>query len=292
MKVANIIIAHKNPGQLLKLINLFDKEQFHNFVHIDKQCNANDFKEIATHPNVTLVKPSRKLVWAGYGFVAVTLDALKMISAHKEKYFYTNLISGMDLPIKSTSSFYHHLLNSYQSEKNEFFEILDLSVWPGAHRFEKYHLCDITIKGRYFTERIISNIIGKRTFYKGKLIPYGRSAWFTATDDFIKYALHYFERNPDYLSFLKTTWSPDEFIFNTLIMNSHFRPNISHYLRYIDWSEKKVSPKVLTNNDVKTLLESNCFLARKFDENIDAKAIDKIIKSISPVKASNENLDW
>src|SRR5690606_26782696 len=167
--------------------------------------------------------------------------------------------------------------------QREYFEILDLSVWPGGHRFERYHLIEWTIKGRYFTERIINNLISKRQFYRGELVPYGRAAWFTATDGFIKYALKYIEEHPDFIRFLKTVWSPDEFIWNTLIMNSRFRENLaSHFLRQIDWSEGKVSPKVYTRTDFDRLrADRSSFLARKFDESIDSAIIDELELSIS-----------
>lgn len=281
MKVANIIVAHKNPNQLLRLINQYDSELFHNFVHIDGRCNFSEFRQIAEHPAVTMLSKRRKLVWAGYGFVQVTLDALYTIKKRPEKFFYISLISGMDFPIRPTQEFYQFLLASY-AERKEFFEILDLSVWPGAHRFERYHLAEWTIKGRYFTERMINKFIPKRQFFGGKLIPYGRAAWFTATDDFINYGLKYLEEHPDFIRFLHTVWSPDEFIWNTLIMNSPLKKNIAdHYLRHIDWSEGVVSPKVYSQDDLKVLLNSGSFLGRKFDETIDETIIREVEAAIA-----------
>jgi hypothetical protein len=283
MKVANVIIAHKNPDQVFRLVNQFDINQFHNFLHIDGRNNINDYRKVLNHPGVTPVFKRRKLVWAGYGFVAVTLDTLKLIrDTSREKYFYTNLISGMDFPIKPTSNLYEFLIKNYEGQRQEFFEILDLSIWPGAHRFERYHLIEVTTKGRYFAERIINNVIPKRTFYGGKLKPYGRSAWFTASIDFIKYVLNYCDTHPDFLKFLRTTWSPDEFIFNTLIMNSSFKDNIApHFLRHIDWSEGKVSPKIFKSGDFNELINSQSFFARKFDTSIDSLILDQLEKSIS-----------
>ncbi|MBX2895934.1 MAG: hypothetical protein KF763_10860 [Cyclobacteriaceae bacterium] len=277
MRVANIIIAHTNPVQVFKLIDQFPNELFHNYVHIDARASIKDFSLVANHPNVTLLRNRRKLVWAGYGFVQVTLDALKLIRKSKSNFGYISLMSGMDFPIKATEKFHQYLDKQYTNEQNEFFEILSLDTWPGAHRFERYHLCDWTIRGRYFTERIINMLISKRKFYEGKMIPYGRSAWFTATDQFMKYALEFIDRNPDFIKFLKTTWSPDEFIWNTLIMNSPFQGRVyPGNLRYIDWSEGKVSPKVFKGEDLKTLLMAPDFLARKFDERVD----DSILKEL------------
>lgn len=281
MKIANIIIAHKNPNQLHRLVSQFDPELFHTFVHIDGRCDLKPFHQVAELPGVTILPKRRKLVWAGYGFVQVTLDALYRIQQLPEKFFYINLMSGMDFPIKPTSQFYQHLLKVYP-ERLEHLEILDLSVWPGRHRFERYHLIEWTIKGRYFTERIINKFIGKREFYDG-MVPYGRAAWFTATDDFMRYCLRYIDENPGFIRFLKTCWSPDEFIWNTLLMNSPFRERLApHYLRHIDWSEGKVNPKVLTLADLDTLRnDSSSFIARKFDESIDAQIIAELEKEIA-----------
>jgi hypothetical protein len=285
MKVANIIIAHRNPNQLLRLINQFDSKQFHNFVHIDGRCNINDYKAIVEHPNVTMISPREKLVWAGYGFVKVALVALRMI--RKEgNYIYSNLISGMDFPLRPTSEFYQFLVDQHNKGPVEFFEILGLDVWPGRHRFERFHLTDVTIKGRYFAERWINKFIPKRKFWGG-FVPYGRSAFFTASDKFVDYTLNYIDENPGLIRFLKTTWSPDEFIFNTLIMNSPFKDKINKndlgHLRFIDWSDGLVSPKVFCENDFERLKQSGMFLARKFDEAIDSVILDKLEKSISVI---------
>lgn len=287
MKVANIIIAHKNPHQVERLARQFPADLFHNFIHIDRRSTLASYKKLLNLPNTTVLADRKKLVWAGYGFVDVTLDAIRLAKKSGQRFFYYNLISGMDFPIKPTTEFYHYLRSAYSTNQREFFEILDLCVWPGAHRYKRYHLCDWNIKGRYFLERIINKFVEPRQFYYGKMVPFGRSAWFTATDDFINYCLNYIENNPGFIRFLKTTWSPDEFIFNTLVMNSPFRENLGpNYLRFIDWSEGLVSPMVFTEKDTATLLSSDRFLARKFDETIDQIVIEKMEEVITQ-KATN-----
>lgn len=277
MRIANIIIAHKNPDQLVELIKQYPEEYFHNWVHIDSRTDFSSFKSLMDLKNVTLL-PRRKVVWAGYSFVKVTIEAFQIIKATKEKFSYYNLISGMDFPIRSTVEFHEFLSESYQKEKKEFFQISEIdSNWPASHRFEKYHLNDFTMKGRYFLERIINKILPKRNFYDGKMTPYGRSAWFTASSDFIEYSLNFFEENKDYLNFFKSVWCPDELVFCTLIMNSPFKNNLaSNNLRYIDWSEGKANPKTLKIEDKCKLLESGMFLARKFDTSIDSAILEEI----------------
>src|SRR5882762_1364795 len=129
MKVANIIIAHKNPNQLLRLINQFDGELFHNFVHIDGKCDLRQFHAIVVNPNVSLMPKRKKVAWAGFGTVRVTIDALRLIKKSNEKFFYINVMSGMDFPIRPTVELFHFLKASYQTGPKEFFEILDLKDW-------------------------------------------------------------------------------------------------------------------------------------------------------------------
>jgi hypothetical protein len=283
MRIANIIIAHKNPEQLSDLINQFPEDYYHNWVHIDSKCDLNNFKSILSIPNVTLL-PRRSLVWAGFGFVRVTVEAMKIIKESKEKYFYYNLMSGMDFPLRPTKEFYDYLNVSYYSDKREFFHIVDVDEnWPAKHRYERYHLIDWTIKGRYFAERIINYFLEKRQYYNGKFIPYGPSGWFTATDEFVTYSLKYFENNPDYLRFMRSVWCPDEMVFNSLIMASPFKEQITNSnLRYIDWSEGNANPKTFKIEDFDAIMSSGMFLARKFDNQVDSQIIDELKKIIKP----------
>lgn len=276
-KIANIIIVHKNPKQVLRLVKQFPEPLYHNFIHVDGRCSLDDYKELNTLSNCTLLPKRRKLVWAGNGFLLVTLDAIRHILAQvtNTHFIYFNVMSGMDFPIKPTTDLYNHLVSAYDTSACEFFEIVDMKTWGAQHRYQLYHLPDLTIRGRYFTERWISKFLGIREFYYGRMIPYGRSAWFTATDRFILFALNYLKEHPSYLRYIKTTWSSDELFWNSLIMNSTFKENLAgSYLRYIDWSAGEVSPKIFRSNDLDMILKSGQFLARKFDEQIDSDILD------------------
>jgi hypothetical protein len=284
MKVANVIIAHTNPEQLFTFVSQYPTELFHSWIHLDKRCNIDDYEALTNLPGVTILQRRKKIVWAGNSFVKMTVQMFREIAKANEKYFYYNLMSGMDFPIQPPRRFYQFLLASYKNQCSEFFQISELDEsWPAKTRYEFLHFSDWTMRGRNFAERIINSFIKKRKFYGGKLKPYGRSAWFTATDNFVHYSLDYFEKNPDYLRFLQTVWCPDEFAFSSLIMGSPFKDKIAaNHLRYIDWSEGKASPKVLRMEDFSRLAASGLFIARKFDVRTDAAIIktieDKLIK--------------
>lgn len=284
MRIANVIIAHKNPEQLYLLVSQYPKEHFHNWIHLDARCNLDDYSKVLNLPNVTLSTQLRKVAWAGYSFIAVTVEAFHEIRKSGERFMYINLMSGMDFPIKPTPHFYNYLLESYQGPRHEFFHITDVhTTWPAAFRYEKIHFNEwTTLKGRYFTQKIINSLLPKRKFYHGKMTAYGRSAWFTATHEFIDFALDFFAQNPDYLRFFKTVWCPDELVFSSLVMASPFKERIfEHNLRLIDWSEGNANPKTFQINDFESIVKSEKYIARKFDESVDSTIVPKLREFIS-----------
>ena len=65
--------------------------------------------------------------------------------------------------------------------------------------------------------------------------------------------------------------------FQTIIMNSKYGAKVCNdNLRYIDWSEGKNNPKVLTKDDFSLINSSNKLFARKFDSNVDEQVLDMI----------------
>lgn len=212
MKVANIIVAHKNPAQLQQLLRQYSADHFQNWVHIDKRIDRKPYDIILAQSNTKFLRKRLKVSWAGNSFVKVVLEAFDEV-LQDDSVGYLNVMSGLDFPIKPTNDFYNILATSNGSE---FFDICELSKWPYngkpiSDRFERYHLSDWTMKGRYFTERIINAILPRRKFYNGKMTPYGRSAWFTCTREFGKYTLEFFREHPDYFRFLQYVWASDEF---------------------------------------------------------------------------------
>jgi len=64
-------------------------------------------------------------------------------------------------------------------------------------------------------------------------------------------------------------------------MNSKFKDRvINNNFRYIDWSDKKPSPKTFTSSDFNKIISGDKMFARKFDYELDKNIVDKIKKYI------------
>ncbi len=274
MKVANIIVAHKGPTQLERLVKTFPQGHYHCFVHLDGRCRESDFSGVLECPHVTSLPRRRRLVYTGFGFVAVVLDAMRFVLASGQDFRYISVMSGQDYPIKSMRLLVERLSSTYPAE---YFQVADMAAWPeGVSRYRRFYLNDWSIRGRVKLERLINRMIADREFYPG-LVPYGQSAWFTCTDRFVRFCLDFVNNNPGFPRFMKSVWCPDEFFFNTIVMNSDFRERVVvDNLRHIRFFPGQVSPKTFTIEDVDELMASNRFLARKFDADVDTEVLDQL----------------
>lgn len=280
-----MIQAHTGEEQLLKLINLLLDENTDIFIHVDKK-NDHLFLFLLEHynnnQNVYVLENRVSVNWSGFSQVKATINLMVAIKETNKKYDYVSLISGQDFPIKSKDYINRYLLDNYGKEFIEYKDINSLK-W----RLRLYNFFRESKYNRNFFVRVLDNLIRypqklliKRTNFKNLDLYYG-SSWFTITYSCLSFLLEYLQNSPDYYDNFKFTACSDEHFFQILIMNSEFKENvINNNLRYIDWADRKASPKTLTLVDYEALKQTNKLYARKFDYKVDSIIVDKIESSI------------
>lgn len=113
-RIAILILAHKMPGQLNKLIREFDDSRFQIFVHIDRKSDicfqSPDMKNTSCKVLVHDLRVSTYL--NDFSLVDATMTLVKAALADGDfKYFV--LLTGQDYPIKSNDGIYNTLMDSY-----------------------------------------------------------------------------------------------------------------------------------------------------------------------------------
>jgi hypothetical protein len=273
MKLAHLILAHNQPAQLERLIKRLTHPDADVYIHLDKKTPMQQFEHLQQLPNVFFVQARVKVYWGSYNIVQATLNAFKEILQAGKTYQFVNLLSGQDYPLTSAANI-HHYLNVNQGTAFMNYLLFDPDWTEALARIQEYHFNNLQIKGRYTLQKLVNTILPKRTL-PNALIPVGRSQWFTISADQVRYILDYWESNPKLRRFIKLTWAPDEFIFQTILYNSEYKSKmVNDDLRYIDWSDGGVSPKTLTIADAEQLLASGKLFARKFDQNKDSAILD------------------
>ena len=155
-------------------------------------------------------------------------------------------------------------------------------------RFKQYHFNDYHFAGVRLLERLVNKILPERRFPYNHEVRKG-SQWMALSRDAVIYILDFVSGNPRYLHYFKRVHIPDEFFFQTILYNSRFQSTIKNpNFHYIDWTETKPHPKVLSIHDYLKLISSDLFFARKFDMNSNYLVLDALDAHIRKMESAHE----
>jgi Core-2/I-Branching enzyme len=275
MRFACLIVTYTSAELTTRMIKKMDNGDFDFYIHLDKKVDINTHSALFDMPNVIFIKDRIDVKWAGYTVVQASFNGLKEIRASGKKYEFINLLSGQDYPLKSADYISKFLSAQVGKQliKHWDFE----TEWDEAFaRIHKYHFTDTEFKGRYLLQRIINSIVKRKP--PTDLRFYGTSSTFwTLSPECAYYVMDYCTSRPKFERFLKFTWGSDEFIFQTIIMNSHWKEQVhNNNYRYIDWSGGGSHPKLLTTEDYEKIIATDNILGRKFNMDADTHVLDLI----------------
>ncbi len=283
MRIAHLILTHKGPEQLQKLIEALDHPAFDIYIHVDKKVDITPFLFLGGFNNVYFIEKRLDVYWGSYGVITATLNGIKQILL--KDYDYINVISGQDFPLKSPD-YIHDFLE--RKKGTEFITCDSIySEWPeAARRVKRYFLSNYRIRFKKFWEFIL-RVLPERKFPL-KMDIVGRSCWFTITPQAATYILTFLEDHPEIKNFFKYSWGADEIIYATVLYNSPFKDKIEDNLMYVDFTgQKNGHPNVLTILDYDTLKNSNKLFARKFDIELDEVILNKLKSSVKRAPSIN-----
>ena len=290
MNIAYCIICHRNTPILRTTIELLSPENTV-YLHVDLKSNLDEFKEYQN--KVVFIKQRIDVRWARFSQIECTLALLNEIE--NTSYHYMCLLSGDDLPLQSNAAikaFFH------KHNGTEFLGIQpDFDSKALISRVQYLHSEFDSKRNKTFWEHCFwgfkRNFLGhKKNPLFSKLPPLHKGPqWFCLSHDACTYILRYLKENPWYMEAFRFSHCSDEVFFHTLLMNSSFKDRLYKHnelsddnakaLRYIDWRSGPDYPKVLTENDLTTIPDSNFLFARKFSEHTNLKVYYEWLKSRS-----------
>jgi len=282
MKIAYIILCHKNAKQINMMIDaLNDKENIF-FIHLDKKSNIENLIKMGSNIHILPEDKRIDIKWGNISMIKATKNLLQAVFNSKEKYDYVWLLSGQDFPLKNQSEIKKYLEENRGKNFIEVIDQSDLTYNRLLKRNELYYpewLMKMSLFSRVtkIIYMIVTGGLSKTLFLKRKNFLnvkfYFGSQWWVLTYDCI---FDIYSRLDLFSSYYKNCLVPDESIFQTLFMNSNYKDTCEDKLTLVDWNGQVNHPKTFTINDYDELINSNYLMARKFDENID----DNIIKML------------
>ena len=286
MKKAFIILAHKNPVQLQRLVDSLSDGDSTFFIHLDKKTDVSAFRHLAQHNTHIASVKSVATSWADFSLVQATLNGMKAVAEHPFQFDFVSLISGQHYPIKSNEYINDFLKDTSHRSFLEYSEIPNYERWKvrgGLYRLDKYFLGmrydqRMTAKAMNFIASYTSFL--KRSF-PAHMTPYAGSQWWTMDNYTLRYVMNFVKNNKPYVDYHKRIFAQDELFFHNIHLNADDDIVLSgitnNNLLYMNWPDlDHAHPELLGVKDADKIVVSDALLARKFDMDFDAAILDII----------------
>jgi hypothetical protein len=275
-RIAYIILAHRAPWQLHRLVQRLRGPGVHFVLHLDANSSGPEWDLLTnelTGPDV-LWAPRVTCRWGDFSLVHATLGCLKALNNLDTDFDFVTLLSGQDYPVKPRS-FFSEYLASRRGQCLMFIYPFPFPDWVngGYHRLPTWR---IPLPGK--PRRILPpQLVG---FRHKKLPfgyhPFGGSQWWCLPGEAVQYVHEFVEAHPVFVHYFRQAMIPDEMFFHTILGNSHFEIDPgSNNITYAKWRGGP-NPIVLTAADLDEITDSDYLFARKFDINEDPELLDRI----------------
>ena len=266
VKLAYLIIAHRQPAHLGRLVRALDQQDNYFFIYVDAKADLPSFQAMVPQlDNVSFVADRVRVEWGKFSVVQAALNLIQAAVASGHLFRYYTLLSGSDYPVKHRQAIRARLLSS----DCQYLRIESRLTDPkSTHGYLLKDLPD----GRYFDD----------------VVPYHGSMYWSLTAGCIRFILDFISANPGYLGLHRHVGIPDEVFFHSLVKHSPFADAITHDFsavpcpdythhgnHFIDWQGlRKRDYLTLDERDLNDLLGSDALFARKFDECKSSKLLD------------------
>jgi hypothetical protein len=266
LRFAFLILMHKNPEQVVRLVERLDGPQSSFFIHVDARASNQIYSHIArfalTHSNVACVQRHR-CHWGDFGIVAGTLECIRAALAG-EYFDRALLLSGQDYPIKPLDGIFEYISKYPDAEFIEAFPLDAANRWTG-----KWGYVNATARYEWYILRFRRTAfpIPMKRRPPLKMTPSGGSQWWCLSNEALRYVVQFVDRWPSVMKYFRNVSIPDETVFQTIIYNSPFRRRIiCDDLHFAAWEKRDARhPAILRETNMPLMQDSNKLLARKFD---------------------------
>lgn len=236
MKIAYILLCHKDPEQLVRLVNAL-KGTGDFYIHIDKKSDIRPFQAcFKDNPFVYLLKKRINVTWAGWSMVKAYMLLLQAALKSEKHYTRFIMLTGQDYPLMSNQK----ILNIFEENRNiEYVMAYNLTTSTVSTDKKKVLMrwyLDSPFKSR-FLQRVYKSIMYRcvtkvfknkelRISLNGKLVdPYFGQMLSAFTREGAELILYTYLHDKAYNKRMKTAFAAVELYWQTIIFNSDLRKN-------------------------------------------------------------------
>jgi hypothetical protein len=294
-----LILAHKNPNQLKRLLDRLNDDLSFFYIHIDRKSDVEQFVNLIVGDNIKFITNRINCLWGDFSQVIATINLMEEVVKTKRDGIVI-LLTGQDYPIKNLSE-----IDRFIGENSEY-NFIDAvpveKIWESyKDKIESYKFNVSAARGHCVTYRKVSKaslrsflhreislgqlfLLLKKRKLKLGLRQYGGSAWWAFNYETLVKMHSFINDNYKKLyDYYKYTTCPDEIFFQTIaqyLSEQDESIKIAPSLTYVNWlrNPTSASPLTFTIDDLEELKSqpSASLFARKFDITLDENILDAL----------------
>jgi hypothetical protein len=315
MKVAFLILNHRRPAQLVRLLTTLRSQLPDSPIAVHHDVFHGELPNtVVEHiDNVHLLTSGKRVVWGDFSQVEICCWALAWMREHLE-FDWLVLLSAQDYPIKPLAGLADDLK---RDGADAVFRATPIGQLPTAtarrsmrrRYFFQYRPPMPNLPGwlpkgvrrglRWSTGSLIDALnilqplfkiyrqpdgIPYRFGWRARFTPFAEdrpcrhgSSWFALSRRALEYVLDYTADHPEYVDYYRKTINPDESMLATLVFNSPDLQVANRDTTYTRWSKSGTGhPDIFREDDLPELAAAPQYFARKFDIDTDSRILDML----------------
>ncbi|MEM7712551.1 MAG: beta-1,6-N-acetylglucosaminyltransferase [Cyanobacteria bacterium P01_A01_bin.68] len=299
MKACYLILSHKNPQQIYRLISIIKAASPDCYIilsHDSRNCDV-DVSRLEKIPGVRVQFATADR--GDFSLVQNYMSAVDWLVNNNIDFDWLIKLSAQDYPTRPISEIEYSLSKTQYDGFMEYFKVFSpeshWSIKEGSGRYlYRYKKNPFSLPKWLFSvlkaTRIVNQLqkffridfeYGLRFGFKPKSIfnsnfqCYGGLFFTILSRECINYLYSFYHNNPHIVDYYKETLIPEESLIQTILVNSRKFKFYNECKHYIDFSNSiHGHPKLLTENDFEAMTQNNYYFARKFDLNSNSKILD------------------
>ena len=300
-----LILAHKNPQQLARMIKTLDDGNSKFFIHLDAKTPIEHFTAQLEDEHIVFIPERERCVWGDFSIVLATIHLMEAAAKAQNKGFFI-LMSGQDYPIKPIGELdafleenahcdfidYLPLEQKWKpkmvKDKMNHYHILHSETRGDSNCYAPFSHSSLFQKGRTLWH-LLKGRLSLKNFKKLCQLPrreapfaqqYAGSQFWAFSENTFYDVLTYIQKHHEELElYYQYTSSPDEVYFHSILLNLKEEGRkiiLKNQLTYVNYFRK--NNVFLTEDFEKLTSAEEQFFARKFDMEIDAIILDRLDK--------------
>jgi len=244
MKIAYLILGHRNPRLIKKAIECLACDDASFFIHIDAKFSLEPFAAIRGE-KIFIIEDRLPVYWGEFSQTEAIFLLIRRALAAPERHDYFVLMSGSDFPLRS-GRYIRDFLAANQGR--EFISMIKLPG-PGMpiSRINTIRYPSTRPVLRFIFRALAKMGLAQRDHRKhlGGLEPYSGHTWWALSRAACEHLIATRQRQPELEKFYENTHASDETLIHTILGNSPFKSNIRRHLVFEDWHSPAHHPEMI-----------------------------------------------